>query len=138
MDWSRPGPFAAFRDRYVAAYAGVSYDLAPGAVGVDPDFLQNAPDLPGRIVLVSHDARAARPLLQRPTFLVVALTRMMRDALGAAGRGGVVFSTFDLDDPARGTVLEALDPGDSVYLNAAVGRLPDVAVRRPFRDDAAS
>jgi hypothetical protein len=136
--WSRPGPFAAFRDRYVAAYAGVSYDLAPGAVGVDPDFLQNAPDLAGRLVLVSHDARAARRIVQRPTFLVVALDRLMRNALGAAALGGVVFSTFDLEDPARGTVLEGLDPGDSVYLNAAVDRLPDVNVRRPFRDDAAS
>lgn len=139
MDWSRPGPFPAFRDRYVAAYAGVSYDLAPGAMGVDPDFLQNAPDLPGRIVLVSHDARVPRPLpRRRPAFLVVALDRMMRNAMGAAALGGVVFSTFDLDDPARGTVIEALDPGDPVYLNAAVDRLPDVAVRRPFREDAAS
>src|ERR1051325_11770931 len=109
--WSRPGPFAAFRDRYVAAYAGVSYDLAPGAVGVDPDFLQNAPDLAGRLVLVSHDARAARRIVQRPTFLVVALDRLMRNALGAAALGGGVFSTFDLEDPARGPVLEGLDPG---------------------------
>jgi hypothetical protein len=138
MDWSRPGPFPAFRDRYVAAYAGVSYDLAPGVVGVAPDFLQNAPDLAGRVVLVSHDARFARPLPQRPTFRVVALTRLMRNALGAAALGGVVFSTFDLDDPDRGAVIEPLDPGDSVYLNAAVDRLPDVAVRRPFREDAAS
>lgn len=136
--WSRPGPFAAFRDRYVAAFAGVSYDLAPGAVGVDPDFLGNAPELAGRTVLVSHDARAPRAMPQRPLFLVVGLTRMMRNALGRAADGGVVFSTFDLDDPARRGVLEALDPGDAVYLNASVHRLPDVRVRRPFGEDTAS
>src|SRR5687768_5488101 len=138
MDWSRPGPFRAFRDRYVAAYAGLRYDLAPGAVGIDPDFLHNAPDLAGRTVLVSHDARHPAPLPQRPTFHVVPLDRRMRNALGAAAAGGVVFSTFDLDDPPRGALLEPLDPGDAVYLNAAVDRLPDVRLRRVLGEDAAS
>lgn len=131
MDWSAPGPLKAFRDRYVAPYAGVSYDLAPGVVGVDPEHLQNAPDLPGRLVVVSHDELPAKALLKRPAFVVVALTRFMRDARRLASEGGVVFSTFDLDDPDAAPVISRLAPGTSVFMNSAVSRLPDVAVRRP-------
>lgn len=130
--WAAPGPFAPFRDCYVASYAGVSYDLAPGAVGVDPAFLDNARDLPGRVVLVARDGGPARPAATRPAFLVVALTRLMRNALGAASDGGVVFSSFDLDDPHRAPLLGRLGHGDPLYLNAAVDRLPDATVRRPY------
>jgi hypothetical protein len=126
------GPLRAFRDRYVAQFGGLSYDLAPGAVGVDPQFLGTAPDLAGRRVLVSPGAGTPQTLSARPTFLVVPLTRIMRHALDAAGEGAVVFSTFDLDDPRRERLLAALDLGDEVFLNAAVDRLPDVAVKRPF------
>lgn len=131
MDWNAPGPLRAFRDRYVAPYAGVSYDLAPGVVGVDPEHLQNATDLPGRTVVVSHDALRARPLLRPPAFVVVALTQLMRDARRLAAEGGVVFSSFDLDDPDAAPVLETLRPGRSVFMNAALSRLPDAAVKRP-------
>lgn len=129
MDWNAPGPLKAFRDRYVAPYAGVSYDLAPGVVGVDPHFLQNALDLPGRRVLVSHED--LKPLVQRPSFVVMALTQLMRDARRVASTGGLVFSTFDLEDPHAGPVVGGMSPGTSVFLNAAISRLPDIAVRRP-------
>ena len=131
MDWNAPGPLRAFRDRYVAPYAGVSYDLAPGIVGVDPEHLQNATDLPGRTVVVTHDALRAGPFLRRPAFVVVALTQLMRDARRLAAEGGVVFSSFDLDDPDAAPVLETLRPGRSVFMNAALSRLPDAAVKRP-------
>jgi len=130
------GPIRAFRDNYVALYGGVSYDLAPGAVGIDPTFLQDAPDLAGRRVLVSRGSGALLSLSRRPTFQVVSLTHLMRHALDASGEGAVVFSTFDLDDPKRARLLEVLELGDSVFLNAAIERLPDVAVRHPFSDSA--
>lgn len=130
MDWRKPGPLRAFRDRYVAPFAGVSYDLAPGAVGVDPSCLENAPELPGRMVIVSReDAPTWQPV--RPAFVVVALTALMRDARRLAAAGGVVFSTFDVDDPDAGTVLEGLGVGESVFLNASLERLPPTGVRRP-------
>lgn len=129
------GPIRAFRDNYVATFGGVSYDLAPGAVGFDPAFLQQAPDLAGRRVLVSHGSGTSIALSRRPLFHVVSLTRMMRHALDASGEGAVVFSTFDLDDPTRARLLDALQLGDSVFLNAAIERLPEHAVRRPYDDD---
>lgn len=131
MDWSAPGPLKAFRDRYAAPFAGVSYDLAPGALGVDPQFLENAPDLPGRRVLVTHEDLSGRDAVRRPSFAVVTLTRIMRDARRLASQGGLVFSSFDLDDPEAGAVLQGLEPGTTVFLNSAISRLPDVAVRRP-------
>ena len=131
MDWSAPGPLRAFRDRYVAPYGGVSYDLAPGVVGVDPEHLQNAVELPGRMVVVSHDALPRAAFVKRPAFVVVALTGLMRDARRLASEGGVVFSSFDLDDPDAAPVLETLLPGRSVFMNAALSRLPDAAVKRP-------
>lgn len=123
------GPLRAFRDRYVASYSGLSYDLAPGAIGVHPDNLASVPELVGRRVLVTH--QAAGPLVPRPFFTVVALGRMMRNAWSLAEQGGVVFSSFDLDDPHGGRLLGTLEEGDPVFLNAAVSRLPEPAVRRP-------
>lgn len=131
MDWSAPGPLRAFRDHYVAPYAGVSYDLAPGVVGVDPAYLQNAAELPGRTVVVTHDALPRTSILKRPAFVVVALTHLMRDARRIGAEGGLVFSSFDLDDPDAAPVLETLAPGRSVFMNAALSRLPDAAVKRP-------
>lgn len=125
------GPLRAFRDRYVAALAGVSYDLAPRVVGVHPDHLAHAPDLPGREVLVSPGQGRPEPLAHRPAFRVVQLTRLMRDALGVGSGGGVVFSVFDLDDPVTARLLGRLAPGEPVFLNASVDRLADPAVRRP-------
>lgn len=122
------GPLRAFRDRYVASYSGVSYDLAPGVIGIHPDNLAQVPELAGRRVLVTHET--LQPLAARP-FRVVALTRMMRNAMTLAEDGGVVFSTFDLDDPDGHRVLAALEWGDSVFLNSALSRLPEPTVRRP-------
>lgn len=123
--WDKPGPFAAFKDHYVAAYGGVSYDLAPGMLGVAPGF---ARDLPGKVVTVTHDG----PVAKRPSFLVVEINQLMRHALDTGAEGAVVFSTFDLDDPDRSAVLDSLDLGDSVYLNAAISRLGAASVKRPF------
>lgn len=124
-------PFRAFRDRYVAAYAGVSYDLAPRAVGVHPDDLAAAPDLAGRTVLVSCEGERTRPLHLRPTFTVVSLSQLMRDALRHVARGSLVFSSFDLDDPTAGDLIAGLSEGDPVFLNASVDRLPAASLRRP-------
>lgn len=124
MDPSRAaGPLRAFRDRYVAALAGLSYDLAPRVVGVHPDHLAQAPELPGREVLVSPGQGKPEPLAHRPAFRVVEMTRLMRDALGVGADGGVVFSVFDFDDPVTARLLGRLTPGQPVYLNAAVDRL---------------
>jgi hypothetical protein len=125
------GPLRAFRDRYVAALAGLSYDLAPRVVGVHPDHLALAPELPGREVLVSPGAGKPEPPSRRPAFRVVELDRLMRDALGQAAEGGVVFSVFDFDDPQTGGLLSRLRLGEPVYLNAAVDRLAEVVVKRP-------
>ncbi|HUR69548.1 MAG TPA: hypothetical protein VM370_09910 [Candidatus Thermoplasmatota archaeon] len=131
MDWHPlAGPFRAFRDRYVAHYGGLSYDLAPRAVGVHPGHLSRVPELAGREVLVSHDGLRPAPLVKRPAFRVVELNGLMRDALGLAEHG-IVFSVFDLEDPDTGKVLAALAPGDGVYLNSALDRMPGDVVRRP-------
>lgn len=124
-------PLRAFRDRYVAAYAGVSYDLEPRAVGVHPDDLAGAPGLAGRRVLVSREGERARPLHLRPTFVVVALSQLMHDAVRRVSRGSLVFSTYDLDDPDSGDMIAGLHEGDPVFLNASVDRLPAAALRRP-------
>lgn len=128
---SHAGPLRAFRDRYVASFMGLSYDLAPGAVGVHPAHLADAPDLPGRQVLVSEGAGPSAPLGRRPVFQVVLVERLMRDASAIAGDGGVVFSCFDLDSPLAGPWLSHLHPGQPVFLNAAVERLQGSIVRRP-------
>ena len=125
------GPLRAFRDRYVAAFGGVSYDLAPRAIGVHPASLALAPDLPGRRVLVQAEDAHPGPLHKRPSFTVVVLDRLMRNARGLAEAGGVVFSSFDLDDPSVASFLARLDFGDALYLNASLERLPDVVLRRP-------
>lgn len=124
------GPFRAFRDRYVAPFAGLSYDLAPRAVGVHPEHLARVPELADREVLVSHDTAKPASIVKRPSFRIVELNSMMRDALGAA-QHGVVFSVFDLDDPAAGKLLAPLAVGDGVFLNTALERLPGDIVRRP-------
>lgn len=131
MDW-RPlsGPFRAFRDRYVAPFAGLSYDLGPRAVGVHPDHLARVPELADKEVLVSHEGLRPSPLHRRPAFRIVELTAQMRDALGHAERG-VVFSVFDLDDPAASDLVASLHLGESLFLNSAVDRLPGDVVRRP-------
>lgn len=129
------GPFRAFRDRYVAAYAGLSYDLAPRAVGVHPDHLARVPELADREVLVSADGLRAAPLSTRPAFRITALNALMRDALGVA-RHGVVFSVFDLDDPAAAKLIERLAPGESVFLNSALDRMQGAVVRRPGEGSA--
>lgn len=124
------GPLRAFRDRYVAPYGGLSYDLAPRAVGVHPEHLSRVPELAGREVLVSHDTSRSSPLSKRAVFRVVELTASMRNALGVAQQG-LVFSVFDLEDPATGRLIAPLAPGESVFLNSAVDRLPGDVVRRP-------
>lgn len=124
------GPFRAFRDRYAAPFAGLSYDLAPRAVGVHPGHLARVPELAGRDVLVSHESAKPASLSSRPAFHIVELTAMMRDALGAA-RYGVVFSVFALEEPAAGRLLAPLARGDGVFLNTAIQRLPGDIVRRP-------
>lgn len=133
MEWP-PGPLAgplrAFRDRYVAPYAGLSYDLAPRSLGVHPEHLARVPELAGRDVLVSHDGQRPAPLSLRPAFRITALTALMRDALGVA-RHGVVFSVFDLDDPTTAKLIVPLEPGESLFLNSALARLPADIVRRP-------
>lgn len=123
------GPLRAFRDRYVASYTGLSYDLAPGVIGVHPSCMSQVPELAGRHVLVSHEALPSRA--PRPCFTVVPISRMMRNALVLAESGGVVFSSFDLDDPGACRFLAALREGDSIFLNSALDRLPDPGVRRP-------
>lgn len=131
MDWhAASGPFRAFRDRYVAAYAGLSYDLAPRAVGVHPGHLARVPELANRDVLVSSDAVKPAPLSTRPAFRVVELNALMRDALGVA-QHGVVFSVYDLDDPLAGRLIEQLAPGASLILNSALDRMGGDVVRRP-------
>lgn len=127
MDWR---PLKAFRDRYVAPYAGLSYDLAPRAVGLPPEHLAELPELQDADVLVSADHVRSGPLHQRPSFRVVALNSLMRNALGVAEQG-VVFSVYDLDDPLAGKLIQRLAPGESVILNSAVGRLTGEVVRRP-------
>lgn len=131
MEW-RPiaAPVRAFRDRYVAPFAGVSYDLAPRAVGVHPGHLASVPELAHKQVLVSHDGARPGPLSRRPAFRIIELTAQMRDALDHAAHG-VVFSVFDLDDPVAGDLIARLQPGASLFLNSAVDRLPDEIVRRP-------
>ena len=123
------GPLRAFRDRYVASYTGLSYDLAPGVLGIHPEKLAQVPELAGRKVLVTREDALPRGL--RPSFTVVPLTRMMRNALSLAEGGGVVFSSFDLEDPAASPILADLEWGEAVFLNSALDRLPDPAVRRP-------
>lgn len=131
MEW-RPlsGPFRAFRDRYVAPFAGLSYDLGPRAVGVHPGHLARVPELADKEVLVSHEGHRLAPLHRRPAFRIVELTAQMRDALGHAEHG-VVFSVFDLDDPAASDLVASLHLGESLFLNSAVDRLPGDVVRRP-------
>jgi hypothetical protein len=124
-------PLRAFRDHYVAPYGGVSYDLEPRAVGVHPEDLAGAPELAGRTVLVSREGERARPLHLRPTFTIVALTRLMEDAVRRVASGSLVFSSFDLDDPTAGDMLAGMHEGDPVFLNASVDRLPAAALRRP-------
>lgn len=137
MDRSPPvGPFRAFRDRYVASFGGLSYDLAPRVVGVHPEQLSRVPELNGREVLVSADGLRPAPLHQRPAFRVVELNAMMRDALGTAAQG-VVFSVFDLDDPLAGRLISRFEPGESLFLNSAIERLPGDVVRRPGEGSAA-
>ena len=125
------GPLRAFRDRYVASYTGLSYDLAPGILGIHPEKLVQVPELAGRRVTVTREAPLPRGV--RPAFTVVPLTRIMRNARGLAERGGVVFSSFDLEDPVTRPILEGIEWGEAVFLNAAIERLPDPsdAVRRP-------
>lgn len=131
MDRRPPGaPFRAFRDRYVAPFAGLSYDLAPRTVGVHPQHLAEVPELADRDVLVTHDTSRPMPLHKRPAFRVLELNTMMRDALGHAAQG-VVFSIFDLDDPEAATLLDPLRVGASLFLNSALHRLPGDVVRRP-------
>lgn len=127
MDWR---PLKAFRDRYVAPYAGLSYDLAPRAVGLHPEHLDQLPELKDADVLVSADGVRPGPLHQRPAFRVVALNSLMRNALGVA-ETGVVFSVYDLDDPVAGRLIQKLAPGEAVTLNSALGRLSGEVVRRP-------
>lgn len=129
------GPIRAFRDRYVAAFSGVSYDLAPGSVGVHPEHIGDAEEILGRKVLVSHEGGAVVPMWLRPAFQVVPLTRLMRNAREVAWAGGVVFSSFDLDEPETARVLTTLGVGDAVFLNASVDRLPEASLRRPFQDE---
>lgn len=124
------GLFRAFRDRYVAPFAGLSYDLAPRAVGVHPDDLARVPELADREVLVTHDGQRPMPLIARPSFHIVELNAFMRDALGLS-RHGLVFSVFDLEDPAAGKLIAPLAQGESVFLNSALGRLPSDVLRRP-------
>lgn len=123
------GPLRAFRDRYVASYTGLSYDLAPGVIGIHPEKLVQVPELAGKEVVVSLQTPLPRGL--RPCFTIVPLHRMMRNALQLAQRGGVVFSSFDLDDPAASSLLADLEWGEPVFLNSAITRLPDPSVRRP-------
>lgn len=131
MDIRTPsGPFRAFRDRYVASFGGLSYDLAPRAVGVHPEHLARVPELAGREVLVTHEGLRPAPLTTRPAFRIVELSDRMRDALGVAARG-LVFSVFDLDDPTAARLIAHLAPGESVYLNSALDRLPSAHLRRP-------
>lgn len=126
------GLFRAFRDRYVASFGGLSYDLAPGAIGVERALLENAPELEGRSVLVTDGRGPPGAFDRRPAFLVVALDRMMRNAQAVASEGGVVFSSFDLDNPRAAHLLEGLGAGDTLYLNSAVDRLRfDEAIKRP-------
>lgn len=124
------GLIRAFRDRYVAPFAGFSYDLAPRVVGVHPDDLARVPELAGREVLVSADGLKPAPLHKRPAFQVVELNAFMRDALGTAEQG-VVFSVFDLEDPVAGRLICRFEPGESLFLNSALERLPGDIVRRP-------
>ena len=137
--FERPAaPLRAFRDLFAVPYVGVSYDLAPHCVGVHPDHLERVPDLAGREVLVTRDGGRRVPMHRRQPFRVVPIRRIMRNATEVGGEGGVVFSTFDVDDPATSPLLADMRPGDVVYLNAALARLPDVVLRRPFTDDASS
>lgn len=129
-------PLRAFRDHYAAPFVGVSYDLAPGSIGLHPDHLGQVPELAGRRVLVTRDRGPRTPLHKRPAFRVVLITQLMRNAQQVGAEGGVVFSPFDLDDPGARPLLEDIDVGDVVYLNAAVERLPGYALKRPFQDDA--
>lgn len=125
------GPLRAFRDRYVASYTGLSYDLAPGVIGIHPERLAQVPELSGKRVLVTREGQPPRG--PRPAFTVLPLTRLMRNALGLAAGGGVVFSSFDLEDPSARPMLEGIEWGEAVFLNAAFARLPDPesAIRRP-------
>lgn len=132
------GPIRAFRDRYVAAFSGVSYDLAPGSLGVHPEHLGDAREILGRTVLVSHEGALTTPMWCRPAFEVVPLSRLMRNAREVAWAGGVVFSSFDLDEPAAARVLAPLGVGDAVFLNASLDRLPEATLRRPFQDEASA
>jgi hypothetical protein len=131
MDKPLAGPLRAFRDHYVAAYGGISYDLAPRAIGVHPGALALAPELPGRRVLVQPEHAAPGPLHKRPAFTVVVTDHLMRNARGLAEAGGIVFSSFDLEDPVVAHLLARLDWGDPLYLNAALERLPDGVLKRP-------
>lgn len=134
MNERRPpaGLLRAFRDRYVASFGGLSYDLAPGAVGVDPETLEQAPELEGRRVLVSTGHERPVMLDHRPSFIVTSVTRLMRDAREVAqNSGGVVFSTFDLDTPRARAFLERVGIGETLFLNASIGLLDAAVVKRP-------
>jgi hypothetical protein len=126
------GLLRAFRDRYVASFGGFSYDLAPGAIGVDPQTLESTPELEGRSVLVTDGRGPPGSLDRRPSFMVVALDRLMRNASSVGAEGGIVFSSFDLENPRALRLLSHLGVGDTLYLNAAVERLRfDEAIKRP-------
>jgi hypothetical protein len=131
MDKPLAGPVRAFRDRYVASFGGLSYDLAPRAIGVHPARIVSVPELAGRSVLVHGEAPLPSRLAPRPAFHVVVLDHLMRNARELTEQGGVVFSTFDLEDPDVASILAQLDRGDPVFLNSAFSLLPDVVVRRP-------
>lgn len=125
---SRKEPFLrAFRDRYVAFFGGLSYDLAPGVAGVAPQVADAVPDLMGREVLVA-DGRRPHP---GASFTVISLDRLMRNAREVAAGDRIVFSSFDLDDPGAAALLERLRLGDPLYLNTTFDRLKDPTIRRP-------
>lgn len=126
------GLLRAFRDRYVASFGGLSYDVAPGAVGVDPAILESAPELDGRRVLVRTGHERPVILDHQPTFIVTPLTHLMRNANEVAQNGGgVVFSTFDLETPRAAGLLQRLGVGETLFLNASIGILDGAAVKRP-------
>lgn len=126
-------PVRAFRDRYAAPFVGVSYDLAPQHIGIHPVHVRETPEIVGKEVLVTRDKSRAPPH-RRPAFRVVMIQEIMRNAASVGRVGGVVFSSFDLEDPDASEVISDLEVGEVLYLNAALGRLPDAALRRPFFD----
>ncbi|MHB8587016.1 MAG: hypothetical protein ACYDDF_14400 [Thermoplasmatota archaeon] len=116
-------PVEALRDRYMTPFAGLTWQLLPGEVGVNVDALQANTHLEAAAhVLVSLSPPLPTPLVGRAVYRVVPLDATRPEALRLSPDGEAVFSAFETESEAARTIAR-LRPGDSIVLNAAIGRV---------------